>query len=166
MKKTLAPLLILLVIGFGAAAQGLPEAGATPGSAAFSLERMYESTVMMFTSEEDKPAKRALFAEERLSEAKKLASKNRTERAGKALDIYRDHLNKIEDEELVRNTTSRAMATLEEIEQSLPAQKSNGLNKAIKSIKEMSSSSDQAENASENSQGAGFMATGRVVQRN
>lgn len=144
MKKLAAVAAVLLMLG-GAAAQSsnLPDPGITPDSIFFGLDRAYESLSLALASGDAKAEIRLKFAEERLAEAQKLSDSNRSKAADKSLGMYYSQMDKAEN-----SSSSKAENFRDRHESVL-----SGLEK-------------RTGQADSGNPGAGFMATGRVVQRN
>lgn len=167
MKKAITAVLVVLMAGSAVShSDGLPNAGSTPGSVFFALDRAQESVSLMFTADKDKPAKKLQFAEERLSEAKKLSSKNRSKRASKALKLYSNRMSQLQDEapEIVNESSGHHAEVLEGLKQSLPESAQSGINRALEASRNGRTSSSESESPEQPTRG--FMATGHVVQSN
>lgn len=166
MKKAILAGLVVIMTGTAVShSGGLPEAGSTPGSMMFALEEVQESVSLMFTPDEEKPQKKIDFAEERLSEALKLAEKNRSERASKAMDMYKEDMESLKREspEIVNETSEHHMEILENLKRSLPESAHGGIQKAMDIPNQKESGTQKG---SEEADVEGFVATGRVLSSN
>ena len=166
MKKILFSALTFFVL-FSSLGTSLPVPGATPGSAAFGFEKVYESIALTFTGDEKKEMKKMRFAQERLAEAEKLASQNRSERAVKALQLYRKQVSDVKDEEARRNLSETGMQKIQELNDTLQDKGfSDIVDSMTRQAQQMKGSEGNVSEEASSPRGTGFMATGRVVQRN
>lgn len=139
-------LMFFTATAHGGSHEGLPEPGATPGSMMFGLERAQESVSLALTFNKKKKAQKKLnFAQKRLSEAKKLAEDNESERAGKAMEMYQEQFRSAQEtadqlpEEAKRelgedlnDTREVSVGMLKDLKERLPEEAMKGINRAIK----------------------------------
>ncbi|MFT4892474.1 MAG: hypothetical protein ACI8Z7_000249 [Candidatus Nanohaloarchaea archaeon] len=180
MKKAVAPVLIVfftaVVLGHGGAHQSLPEPGHSPGSMMYGLEQAYESVSLALTfSQEEKVKKKIGFAEERLSESAHLAQENKTELAFRASNRYLETINEAEQmanrtgnenlTELVDNHRQDNTEILEDLQEILPEEASQGLDTALEKMDRAQREDNRPENSSDQNgrEMAGFVATGRAM---
>lgn len=149
MKKSLAVMLaITMMAGMTAAqpAQGdLPEPSALPGNAMYGIQQAQESVNLFMAStfggEERAADVRQELAEKRLSEARALIEKNRTEDADKALERYQSNMEKARENlqsagnqeaaQALQNASQRHLEVLEGVKEKLPEEAQNGIQNAI-----------------------------------
>ena len=163
--KRAAPAVLVILLAATVSAHGgeIPEAGTTPGSFFFAVEEIQESVSLIFTADKDKHDKKLQFAEERLTEAKKLGSENHSERALKALEMYNDEISEIEKErpELVNESSDEHLEVLEGLSDMLPESAHKNIQKSMK----MSGHAEESSHSTSGNekQHHGFMDTGSVV---
>jgi len=125
----------------------LPNAGMTPGNLFYGLERASEKLELAVASSpvigsEELAAKvRANHAAERLSEAKKLADRNKTEKVQRLIDQYSDSMNrsvqlarksgKPEFAQRLKNVSRNQVQVLERKRERVPEQARKGIETAI-----------------------------------
>jgi len=153
----------------------LPEAGATPGSMMYNVEKIQESASLLLTFDREKKAeKRLKFARERLAEAKKLGEKNDSENSAKAMKKYRENIQSVEKnvenfspenrgqiKEELNRTRSRAETVLTGMREQLPEQAMKGIKTALG---ETGVPQEKTERDRGRSSTSGYMATGRVIR--
>lgn len=148
MKKLATLLALALFVGAAAAqpqSQNLKNPGQTPGNALYGLDRAMESvelTIARAIGGQERAAKvRANHAEERLSEAQKLAESNRTDDIERLMQDYDRNMNAIrnssaelndtEFQERVQNMTNKHVQVLERVQQQVPEQAQQGIQRAL-----------------------------------
>lgn len=146
MKKLAAVAAVLLMLGGAAAQSNLPDPGVTPDSVFFGLDRAYEAITLFLAPGDAKADKKLAFAEERLAEAKKLSDSNKSQAAEKAMNLYYSQVESAE------NSSSKMAETFRDRHESV--------------LDSIESRTGQENSGNSGGPGAGFMATGRVVQRN
>lgn len=141
----------VMLIGFTTAKpsqnQGLMNPGQKPGDLLYGLDRASErvaravASAPVIGSEELKSKVLANQAEERLSEAKTLVEKNRSDKAEKLMEEYQKTLNKsissaerankTELSDSLENVTSKHVKTLQDVQNKVPGPAKAGIQKAI-----------------------------------
>lgn len=149
MRKTAVLVSVIMMVGMTAAASpDLPRPGQTPESPFYFLDRLSESLELAVAksplgSPELEAKMRANHAAERLSEAKKLAGKNKTGEVEKLMQDYSRQLNMsvksaqgANSSELSRrlgNVTDNHVEVLQNVQSKVPEQAQKGIQKAIES---------------------------------
>ncbi|MFB6214160.1 MAG: DUF5667 domain-containing protein [Candidatus Nanohaloarchaea archaeon] len=149
MTKLHAIIAITALLSGTAAAQpaDVPAAGMTPGDLFYGLERASEALELAVASapvigSDELAAKvRANHAAERLSEARKLAEKNKTEKVEQLMDQYSRGMNrsvqaakrsgKPEFVSRLKNVSSNQVKVLEQVKQQVPGPAKKGIENAI-----------------------------------
>ena len=124
----------------------LPDAGTTPDSPFYGLERAFENIGLALTFNKAKKAeKRLQRASERLAELKAMADKGKPEFAGELTDDYEEEINEAneiaaiakllkEDKskltELIALATSKHLSVLDEVKDKVPEQAKAAITKA------------------------------------
>ncbi len=136
--KKLITLLICISLITGVAAQNLsdlPDAGTTPDSIFYGLEKAFESVGLAFAS--NKAKKRLQLAEERLAEMQAMSDKNKSQYLDDLAKAYGENLNKSESEdvnvsETVAQATSKHLSVLDRVKEKVPEQAKQAIAKAKK----------------------------------
>jgi len=150
MKKTLLSIFIvglLLIALVAAQEQELVEAGTTPNSVLYGLDKAFEAIILALTFDHVKKAELHLeYAEERLSEAKKMIEKNKIKYVEKLMAEREKEINKTNEEinkvksegkdtteisEKVQEATSRHIAVLTALLGKVPESAKDSIQHAI-----------------------------------
>lgn len=153
MRKLAMIMTLLLVVALTPAAMGqenatdLPDAGTTPDSAMYGLERAMERINLALTfGNANKAEKQLRYAEERVAEAQAVVAKGRPEAAQRALDTHAelvgeananieaaeaDGENVTDVAQRVEQATSRHIGVLEGLLEQVPEQARQGIQTAI-----------------------------------
>lgn len=148
-----------------------------PGSTTYGLDRAMEAVSLALTfSRETKAKKRLAIAEERLSEARELAERNRTQKAGKALEAYAnqmEHVERIREtlpeekraevSEHINATREKRNAVLTDVLQRIPGNARKGIETALGSGPGRIPEPPQEPGNARSDGTTGYTATGRVI---
>lgn len=143
----------------------LPDAGTTPSSPFFGLERAQETVSLALTFNKQKKAEKRLhMAEERLAEAEKLADRNSSRGMEKALRMHaramenaERSLNGLPEEKRANlsqqrnNTRGKSLSVLQDLKDRLPESAMKGINTAIQAHRQ---TADRNQSAQRNRQDA------------
>lgn len=149
MKKLIVFNLILVILlsPLAAAQEELPDPGITPDSFLYGLKRVFESIDLFFTFNKLAVAEKKIkYAELRLSEAKAMSKKGKSEFVKTLIKEYEENLNSsadiVEEEEkkgknvtklteLISLKASRHIEVLQEVLEKVPEQAKSAIEKAI-----------------------------------
>lgn len=160
---------LVMLVSFTAAQpsqkQNIMNPGQMPGDLLYGLDRASEAVARavasapVIGSEELKSKVLANQAEERLSEAKTLAEKNRSDRAEKLMDEYRNTLNKsirsadrannTELSSSLENVTSKHVTVLQDVQRKVPEPAKAGIQRAIDNAEKSRKGLEKAREARE-----------------
>ncbi|MFB6144144.1 MAG: DUF5667 domain-containing protein [Candidatus Nanohaloarchaea archaeon] len=183
MKRTAAALALVFTVSLAAghsAHAELAKPTTLPGSATYGLDQAMESISLALTFGEAKKAKKRLkFAEERLAEAAKLASQNRSQKAGKALRSYSRQMENVEQatselpgekqaeiSEHINATREKRTAVLEKVMQKVPDQALQGIRTALDIPAPPGKPQQDSQESEDTGFSPGYTATGRVIKTN
>mgnify|MGYP001572614050 CR=1 FL=1 len=122
MKKLIAILVALLLLPIAYAQQPAQDAGITPDSFLWGLDKALDQLALLLTFDEGEKAKKGLeIARERLLEVKLMVEENKLEAAEKAKDEHGNLLNKVKESvsELEEDNSLEEIKEVIEIEKEL-----------------------------------------------